>query len=94
MNGESELTGAQIAALTSNSEPWLSCESCFEQTDSAVEALVAAGTDLHEPFRVHLRNCPACLGEAESLAELIAVEFGRTPEDARAALARQLATER
>lgn len=71
-----------IERLLTNSDPWLSCDDCFDETDAAVEALLATATPLDEPFRVHLGACPACHDEAQSLAALIAPDFALTPEQA------------
>ncbi|MEZ5321152.1 MAG: hypothetical protein R2698_03540 [Microthrixaceae bacterium] len=66
------LTAEQAASLTAVTEPWLSCDDCFEQIDSFVDALVTRRARLDEPLRVHLARCPACLEEAESLISLVA----------------------
>lgn len=80
-----------IGALTADSDPYLSCDDCFEETDVAVEAVLSSEEHLSEPFRVHLLRCPACHDEAVSLAELIASDHGLTPEDAAARLEGELA---
>ena len=75
-----------IARLTANTEPWLSCDDCFEQVDSAVEHVLGSVAPLTEPFRVHLRGCAACLEEAQSLAALIAEQYDLTAPEAVARL--------
>ncbi len=80
-----------VEALTADSDPYLSCDDCFEETDVAVEAVLGARDELSEAFRVHLLRCPACHDEARSLAELIAAEFGLTPAEATARLEAELA---
>jgi hypothetical protein len=75
-----------IGALTADSDPYLSCGDCFEQTDVALEAVLAPDGQLSEAFRVHLLHCAACHDEARSLAELIAADFGLTPAEATARL--------
>lgn len=66
------LTAEQAESLTAVSEPWLSCDDCFEQIDVYVDGLLADHRTLDEPLRVHLARCPACREEAESLIALAA----------------------
>ncbi|MBS1836897.1 MAG: hypothetical protein JST64_04295 [Actinobacteria bacterium] len=84
-----------VEALTADSDPYLSCDDCFEETDVAVEAVLGTDDGRHErfseAFRVHLLRCPACHDEARSLAELVAAEFGLTPAEATARLEAELA---
>ena len=82
-----------IEALTAAGDPYLSCDDCFEQTDVAVESLLATDGHLDDPFRVHLLRCPACHDEAVSLAELIGPELGLTPTEATARLDAELVRE-
>ncbi len=74
------LTGAAARLLTVPTEPWLSCEDCFELMDAYVEDLLAGsvGTGT-EPMRVHLRACGACAEEAESRLGLVAEQDGVDP---------------
>ena len=88
-----KITPTQAESLTALSEPWLSCDDCFEQTDVAVESLLATDGHLDDPFRVHLLRCPACHDEAVSLAELIGPELGLTPTEATARLDAELVRE-
>jgi anti-sigma factor RsiW len=74
------LTAAQAESLVATSEPWLSCDECFDQIDTYVDALIRDGRRLDEPLRVHLARCPACLEEGESLISLAAAEHGISPE--------------
>lgn len=77
MSTDSErLTLAQAESLTAVSEPWLSCDECFDQIDVYVETLLHAGHGLDEPLRLHLARCPACYEEAESLIALRADDDG------------------
>ncbi|MFJ2030527.1 hypothetical protein [Streptosporangium sp. NPDC087985] len=70
------LTAAQAESLTATSEPWLSCDDCFDHIDSCVDALIHDGRGLDEPMRVHLARCPACYEEAETLISLAAAGQG------------------
>lgn len=70
------LTTAQAEKLTASTEPWLSCEECFDQIDGYVDTLVRGGRGLDEPLRVHLARCPACYEEAETLVSLAAQDRG------------------
>ena len=60
-----------IDRLTANTEPWLSCDDCFEQLDVIIDGLLRSNEPLPEAFRVHLMACPACDEEARSLAALV-----------------------
>jgi hypothetical protein len=76
--------------LTLDTQPWLSCDDCFDQVDSAVERLVREGTDLTNGFRAHLVGCPACREEAEGLVTLVAAHVGVDASLALDRLDRQL----
>jgi hypothetical protein len=62
-----------IAGLLGPDGPELTCEQCFELLDVYVDAeLAGENADAHVPgMRAHLRGCPACSEEHESLRELI-----------------------
>lgn len=75
-----------IERLTIDSDPWLSCDDCFEQADGAVEGIIAENVPLTTEFGVHLSACPVCHEEAVSLAELIAEDFNLSPDEAVARL--------
>lgn len=66
------LTAEQAAGLVAMSEPWLSCDGCFDQLDGCVDALVEGARHIDEPLRVHLARCAACREEAETLLTLAA----------------------
>lgn len=65
-----EMLGALLGPLG----PELSCEECFEQLDRYVEAELAGGdAEAGSPgMRAHLRGCPACAEDHESLHALAA----------------------
>jgi len=86
MTGHVQLSSEAIARLTADTEPWLSCDDCFDQVDSAIEGLLDSTAPLAEPLRVHLRGCAACLEEAQSLAALIAEQYDLTAVEAVARL--------
>ena len=72
-----QLSEAAVLALTLPTEPWLSCGECFRLSDQFAEVLLTdPATTLMEPMFVHLRACPACAEEAESLVALLAEEQG------------------
>lgn len=79
------LTEQQAASLVAVTEPWLSCDDCFERVDAYVDALLGSGARLDQPLRVHLARCPACFEEAESLIGLVAESDGVSPAEAIAA---------
>ncbi|GAB3038909.1 hypothetical protein GCM10027052_18350 [Parafrigoribacterium mesophilum] len=80
------LSSEAIDRLTADTEPWLSCDDCFEHVDVVIDALVVSSASLSEEFRVHLRSCPACHEEARSLAAIVAAEHGLSPAEAVARL--------
>jgi hypothetical protein len=71
MTDHERLSREAIDRLTANTEPWLSCDDCFEQLDVVIDGLVRSNLPLPEAFRVHLMACPACDEEARSLAALV-----------------------
>jgi hypothetical protein len=81
MNAPLHLSPAAVARLTLDTDPWLSCDDCFERLDEAVED-VLVGAPLSPPFAAHLRGCPACAEEARSLTALVAPELGLTAMEA------------
>ena len=69
------LTDDQARAFALDTEPWLSCDDCFRLMDAFVEQRLAdPDTDAMPEMRAHLRGCPACAEEAESLLALLAEE--------------------
>lgn len=78
MTRAKSLTSEVIEQLTRDTEPWLSCDDCFDQVDQAVEQLLS-GNLMSEGFRVHLRGCPSCHEEAVTLIELVAYDRGTHP---------------
>ena len=64
------LTQDDVRRLTVTTEPWLSCDDCFDGVDVFVEEVLAGSTPVSEDFRVHLLGCSVCREEATSLATL------------------------
>ena len=82
-NNRSPLSDEAVRALTLSTEPWLSCEDCFELSDEFAELILSdPGTSAMSPMFVHLRACPACAEEAESLVVLLAEEQEIDPAEA------------
>jgi hypothetical protein len=75
-------TPSAVDNLLTNTDPWLSCDDCFEGHDAVIEELLASDTPPDETFRVHFNACTACLEEARSLATLIAADHGLSPDEA------------
>lgn len=75
-----------IDRLLANTEPWFSCDDCFEQLDIAIEDALGSTGTLAEAVRVHLAACPVCHEEAQSLAALVAGDYGLVPAEATAQL--------
>lgn len=74
------LTGPVIEQLLLDSDPWLSCDDCFDLTDACVEDLIVDARPPDEALRVHLNACPACLEDVVSLLALVAEERGVDPK--------------
>jgi hypothetical protein len=68
-----------IGRLLVDTDPWLSCDDCFDLVDRYVEQLLAGHVDAMPEMRVHLRGCPACAEEAATLVELAAADTGSEP---------------
>jgi hypothetical protein len=67
-----------VARLLGPGEEELSCEACFEQLDRYVD-LELAGQDadgLVPGMRAHLRGCPACREDHESLRAFVEADGG------------------
>ncbi len=82
MSSPAPLNPRAVQRLLVDSEPWLSCDDCFDGCDVAIEALVVSQTPLADTFRTHFAACPACLEEARSLAALIAPDHSLDPDEA------------
>ena len=65
-----------LAKLLGPLGPELTCEECFDRLDRYVELeLAQAAPDERIPgMRAHLRGCPACNEDYESLLALLASE--------------------
>lgn len=81
MTNHEPLSPEAIDRLTANTEPWLSCDDCFELVDIVIDAMVISSTPFSEEFRVHLLRCAVCREEACSLAEIVAADHGLSPAD-------------
>jgi hypothetical protein len=64
------LTPDQAGALTLDTEPYLSCDDCFDLVDGWVEAVLSGQGGEPHGMREHLTGCAACREEAESLLAL------------------------
>jgi hypothetical protein len=65
------LTPAALDALLLETTPYLSCDDCFEEMDIYVEAILSDPAHEDPAMAAHLRGCPACAEEAETLADLV-----------------------
>jgi hypothetical protein len=68
-----------LGRLLVDTEPWLSCDDCFDHVDAYVEQLLAGRLDAMPAMRVHLGGCPACAEEAATLLLLAATDAGLKP---------------
>lgn len=68
-----------VTRLLGPGEPELSCEACFEQLDRYVDLeLAGQDADLVVPgMRAHLRGCPACREDHESLRAFVEADGGQ-----------------
>ncbi len=57
-------------ALIQQTEPWLSCDDCFDRMDEYVERRLADPAYVDAVMATHLAACSACAEEAESLYAL------------------------
>ena len=72
MSDATRSLGAEaIARLLIDTEPYLSCEDCFQQIDQYVERRLREPEHDERPMRTHLAGCPACAEEAHTLEELL-----------------------
>jgi hypothetical protein len=60
-----------LERLTLDTEPWLSCDDCFERMDEYVEQVMADPDHVDPAMTAHLAGCSACAEEAESLVDLV-----------------------
>lgn len=74
-------TAEQVTSLIAVTEPWLSCDGCFDSLDECVDDLVDGADRIDEPLRVHLARCPACLEETETLLILAAEDQQADADD-------------
>jgi hypothetical protein len=68
-----------LDALLGPDGPELACDDCFEQLHRYVD-LQHAGADADRAvpgMRAHLRGCPACRDDHESLLELVTADARR-----------------
>ena len=70
-----------LTRLLGPGDPEVSCEECFELLDEYVDLEVAgADADSRLPgMRAHLKGCPACHEDHESLRDLVALQAVRPP---------------
>jgi hypothetical protein len=64
-----------VRRLASDPGAWLSCDDCFRLLDVYVDAAVADETDGDfAAMTNHLKTCPACREEAQTLVQLAAAD--------------------
>lgn len=61
---------AIVEALTAETEPYLSCDECFDRICAYVEHVVADPLYEDVPMETHLRACGVCADEAAALLAL------------------------
>jgi hypothetical protein len=83
---ERPISSANAGRFVVDTEPYLSCEDCFDLMDQFVETVLAeslpAGSSRPMDvvtlgsLRAHLAGCPACAAETAALLELVAADCG------------------
>jgi hypothetical protein len=71
-----------VAQLTLDTDPWLSCDDCFRQVDQYLELVLVDAAEQMPAMAAHLRGCPACAEEAETILALTAHDAGVDAERA------------
>lgn len=92
MNQPLRLTSDAIHRMTLATEPWLSCDDCFDDLDAVVETVLTQTAAMSEAFRVHLLGCSVCRDEATSLATLVAPDHDLEPSRAAVLLEASLSS--
>jgi hypothetical protein len=67
----STLTDDAVAALLVDTEPYLSCDDCFERIDQYVEQRLAEPSHRDCEMDTHLTGCGVCAEEARTLEDLL-----------------------
>ena len=70
------LSPAAVDALVLDTMPYLSCDECFDQMDTYVEAIVNEPGHHARAMAAPLRGCPACAEEADALTDLVQAHQG------------------
>jgi hypothetical protein len=72
------LDNTRLARILGPAEPEITCEECFEQLDRYVELeLEGADAEASVPgMRAHLKGCPACSEDHDSLLAYVGGEPG------------------
>ena len=70
------VTRRVLHSLALDTEPWLSCDDCFDKMDEFVERRIVDPGYVDPVIATHLAACPACAEETESLYELLRGESG------------------
>lgn len=70
------LTDAAVAGLLVDTEPYLSCDECFERIDQHVEKRLTDPSYDDPGMETHLRGCGVCAEEARTLEELLREDAG------------------
>jgi len=76
------LSPQAVRGLTLDTEPYLSCDDCFDLADAYVEGLLSDPDYDHPAMRRHLAGCAACAEEARSLIDLVAEQDDLDPTPA------------
>jgi hypothetical protein len=72
MNGRNRVVTREVLhSLTLDTEPWLSCDDCFDLMDEYVERTAADPGYVDQLMVTHLAACAACAEEADSLMALV-----------------------
>jgi hypothetical protein len=69
--GRPILTEDAVVNLLVDTEPYLSCDECFERIDRYVEQRLKDASHQDVALETHLAGCGVCAEEARTLEELL-----------------------
>ncbi len=67
----SQLSDDQARRFVVDTNPWMSCDECFDHLDEYVESATTSTVEWLPAMSAHLTGCQACREEVESLLVLL-----------------------
>lgn len=68
---KNQASAAAVQALLLDTNPYLSCDDCFDRIDRYVEQVVTDPGHSDRLMEVHLAGCGVCAEEAATLIDLL-----------------------